>query len=153
MWTHARTVRVRAAESCLNFPPHLGHTLPVRKCTLTRCESGSDVVLKCTAKMRDHVRLLSFSSASSAQAPVLTAPNQRCMVPSAVVVHREDCFAARARRTEPPEMSPTDRQQIATGLTSPCPSREEHGPFYGTQGRQQLTYSPMLQSHLLSHFN
>ena len=36
-------------------------------------------------------------------------------------------------------MAPTDGQQIATGLTSPCPARAEHGPFYGTQGRQQLT--------------
>ena len=36
-------------------------------------------------------------------------------------------------------MVPTDGQQIATGLTSPCPARAEHGTFYGTQGRQQLT--------------
>ena len=65
------------------------------------------------------------------------------MLPSAVVLHSEACFARQKRPREknstPPEMAPTDGQQIATGLTSPCPAWAEHGPFYGTQGRQQLT--------------
>ena len=39
----------------------------------------------------------------------------------------------------PPEMAPTDGQEIATGLTLPCPARAEHETLYGTQGRQQLT--------------
>ena len=89
------------------------------------------------------MRLLSFSSASSPQAPVLTASKGRCILPSAVVLHSEACFTRQKRPREknstPPEMAPTEGQQIATGLTSPCPARAEHGPFYGTQGRQQLT--------------
>ena len=36
-------------------------------------------------------------------------------------------------------MAPTDGQEIATELNSPCPARAEHGNFYGTQSRQQLT--------------
>ena len=93
--------------------------------------------------MGDHVRLLSFSSASSPQAPVLTAPNGQCMLPRTVVLHSEACFARQKRPREenstPPKWPPRSGQQIARGLTSPCPSRAEHETFYGTQGRQQLT--------------
>ena len=46
------------------------------------------------------MRLLSSSSASSPQAPVLTAPNGRCMLPRAVVLHSKACFARQKRPRE-----------------------------------------------------
>ena len=46
------------------------------------------------------MRVLSFSSASSPQAPVLTASNGRCMLPSVVVLHSEACFARQKRPRE-----------------------------------------------------
>ena len=56
------------------------------------------------------MRLLSFSSASSPQSPVLTASNGGCMLPSVVVLHSEACFARQKRPREenstPPKWPP-----------------------------------------------
>ena len=67
------------------------------------------------------MRLLSFSSASSPQAPVLTAPNGQCMLPSAVVLHSEACFA---------------RQK--------CPREENSTPQNGPHGRTTNRYGTHL---------
>ena len=76
---------------------------------------------KCTAKMGDHVRLLSFSSPSSPQAPVLTAPNGRCMLPRAVFLHSEACFftTKTPSRGVPPRNGPhgLTRNRYGTHLT------------------------------------
>ena len=82
-------------------------------CVCVCVMSGSDVVL--TAMMGDHVRLLSFSSASSPQAPVLTASNGQCMLPRAVVLHSEACFA---RQRRPREENSTPRNGPHGGTTN-----------------------------------
>ena len=63
------------------------------------------------------MRLLSFSSASSPQAPVLTASNGRCMLPIEVVLHSEAYFARQKRPREenktPPKWPPrTDNKSL-----------------------------------------
>ena len=127
------------------FPATLG---TYTACKRVHSHAGSEVVLKITG---DHVRLLSVSSASSPQAQVFTAPNGRCMLPSAIVLHSEACFARQTRprkENSTPQNGPSGGQQIATGPTSSCPALAKHG----THGRQQLSSPPTLRSHVLSQF-
>ena len=60
MQAHARIVRIGAADpvaKLFEFPATPGI---YTEYTFTQCECGSDIFSKCTAKLGDHMRLLSF---------------------------------------------------------------------------------------------
>ena len=159
MRAHARTVRIRAAGPLAKlfvFPAtHGTYTARKEVHSLTRCESESDVNSKCTAMMGDHVRLLSFSSASSPQPPVLTAPNGQCMLPRAVFLHNEACFARQKRPREenstPPKWPP--RTDNKSPRDSPHLVRLGQSMELSMALKVANSSPPTLWSHLLSQLN
>ena len=101
------------------------------------------------------MRLLSFSSASSPQAPVLTASNGRCMLPSAVVLHSEACFARqkhpREKNSTPPKWPPrTDNKSLRD---SPHPVQLGQSMDLSMALKVASSSPPTLRSHLLSQLN
>ena len=119
------------------------------------CANVLNFRVQTPAKMGDHVRQLSFSSASSPQAPVLTASNGRCMLPSAVVLHSEACFARQKRPREKNSTPPkwpkrTDNKSLRD---SPHPVQLGQSMDLSMALKVASSSPPTLRSHPLSQLN